>query len=191
MTESIEYYYQKYYYLFVSYVHKYLNDFDLSEDIVQDLFTKFIEKGVLINNKNTALSFFFSSLRNLCYDVLNNKHYHVQPCSHEEIEELDDIELNNNFYSDCESLYICGAVIQTIHEVINDFENIMSSVVVDTYIHNTSKATIAKTFNITRYQVDQNLKKASIDFKQKLKSLITENFSDFFQQYGELNPYTL
>ncbi len=67
----------------------------------------------------------------------------------------------------------------------------MSSVVVNKYFHDASNSSLARAFDISRYHVDTKLKQASVEFRQKLKTHILDNFSDFFQQYGHLNAYTL
>ncbi|GAA3613131.1 RNA polymerase sigma-70 factor [Flavivirga amylovorans] len=54
--------------------NKYVNDLDLSEDIVQDVFIKAWENKVPFKNKNKIEGFFYTAVKNKSLDFLRSKY---------------------------------------------------------------------------------------------------------------------
>lgn len=88
--------FEKIYYLYFprlySYALKILNNKDLSEDIVQDVFIRFWEKSPFLKNKNLE-SFLFRMVKNACINNLR----------HQKIVEQRNVEVKNQYQG--EELY--------------------------------------------------------------------------------------
>lgn len=59
------------------FAYKYLNDFETSKDLVQDVFIKVWEDKITFENENHATGFFYKAVKNKCLDYLKSKRYKV------------------------------------------------------------------------------------------------------------------
>jgi RNA polymerase sigma-70 factor (ECF subfamily) len=57
------------------FANKYLEDIEISKDIVQDVFLKIWESKVVFNNENTIKSYLYTSVKNKSLDYLKSKRY--------------------------------------------------------------------------------------------------------------------
>lgn len=68
-----DYIFHFYYSGLVVFVHKYINDQDVAEDIVQEFFVKLWINRERLQIETTLKSYFFSSIKNRCIDFLRHE----------------------------------------------------------------------------------------------------------------------
>jgi RNA polymerase sigma-70 factor (ECF subfamily) len=69
---------------------KYVNDLEISKDIVQEVFIKVWEKKIDFRDKNAVKSYFYSAVRNKCLDTLKSSRYNsVKPLSERELQKYE------------------------------------------------------------------------------------------------------
>lgn len=59
------------------FAYKYLNDLEISKDIVQDIFLEVWEDKITFVNENHTISFFYKAVKNRCLDCLKNKRFKI------------------------------------------------------------------------------------------------------------------
>ena len=59
------------------FAYKYLNNFETSKDVVQDVFLKVWKDKPAFQNENHTIGFFYKSVKNKCLNYLKSKHYKV------------------------------------------------------------------------------------------------------------------
>ena len=57
------------------YAYQYLNDLEISKDIVQDLFIKVWENNITFLNKNHTTGYFYKAVKDTCLDYLKSEDY--------------------------------------------------------------------------------------------------------------------
>lgn len=72
--------------------YKYLNDLDLSKDIVQEVFIKVWEDQFTFKNENHIVSFFYIAVKNKCFNYLKSKQYKITKRLEREELELQEAE---------------------------------------------------------------------------------------------------
>ncbi|APZ45938.1 RNA polymerase sigma-70 factor [Polaribacter reichenbachii] len=75
--------------------NKYIEDIEVSKDIVQDIFVKIWEHKILFKDKNNIKSYLYTSVRNKSLDYLKSKRY--KNTSHLSTKELEHIETETFF----------------------------------------------------------------------------------------------
>lgn len=71
------------------FAYKYLEDLNLSKDIVQDVFVKIWEDSIEFNNESSIKAFLYTAVRNKCLDYLKSKAYRSRVfLTEEKMEEL-------------------------------------------------------------------------------------------------------
>ena len=65
--------FRKYYSALCHYARQFLNDSELAEETVQDMFVKIWEKRALLNIETSVKHYFFRSIRNLCLNQIQHE----------------------------------------------------------------------------------------------------------------------
>ena len=83
------------------FAYKYLNDLEISKDIVQDVFLKVWEDEITFQNENHATGFFYKAVKNKSLNYLKSKQYKA----------TESYELINPEAYETEEFYISEAVV--------------------------------------------------------------------------------
>ena len=77
------------------FANKFVNDIEISKDIVQEVFVRVWNKKILFNDEVVVKSYLYSSVKNKSLDYLKSQHFKVK--SDIKIEELKKVEANTFF----------------------------------------------------------------------------------------------
>jgi RNA polymerase sigma-70 factor (family 1) len=67
--------YDTYYSALCLFSNKYLNDLELSKDVVQEVFLKVWQKQIVFENETAIKSYLYTSVKNKCLDFFKSKEY--------------------------------------------------------------------------------------------------------------------
>ncbi len=101
--EGLKYLFNLYYKPLCIYAMNYLDSFEESEDIVQDLFVKFWERQTKVAFQGSLRAYLFSAVQHNCVKILNSRNkYNFQP-----IETYQDLPVYTEevFETECKKLY--------------------------------------------------------------------------------------
>ncbi|MDO5978789.1 sigma factor [Flavivirga spongiicola] len=59
------------------FAYKYLNDWEFSKDVVEEVFVKAWEDKITFQNKDHVTGVFYKTVKNECLHFLKSKHYKV------------------------------------------------------------------------------------------------------------------
>ncbi|WP_299664652.1 RNA polymerase sigma-70 factor [uncultured Polaribacter sp.] len=77
------------------FANKYLDNIEVSKDVVQDVFIKIWEDKVKFKNEKTIKSYLYTSVKNKSLDYLKSKHY--KSTNHFSTEEIEKLETESFF----------------------------------------------------------------------------------------------
>ncbi|MDO5969406.1 sigma-70 family RNA polymerase sigma factor [Flavivirga aquimarina] len=90
--------------------YKYLDDLDMSKDMVQEVFIKVWEDKITFKSENHAVGFFYKAVKNKCINYLKSKSYKV----------TERYELKNLEAYETEEFYVSDAVVIETTAVIEN-----------------------------------------------------------------------
>src|SRR5680860_144246 len=77
------------------FANKYVNNLDVSKDIVQDVFIRIWENQISFQNENTIKSYLYTAVKNQSLDYLKSKYY--KATQHYPLEEMEKMETETFF----------------------------------------------------------------------------------------------
>lgn len=147
------------------FANKYVEDIEVSKDIVQDVFIKIWEDNITFNNKNNIKSFLYTAVKNRSLDYLKSKRYRVT-------EGISEIDLEK---MDTESFFLREVVIieasKIIEKAINTLPNKCAEII-RLSVKNLSNSEIAEELDISLNTVKAQ---KQIAYK-RLKPLLKDYF---------------
>ncbi|AUP81263.1 RNA polymerase sigma-70 factor [Flavivirga eckloniae] len=143
----------------------FINDLDLSKDIVQDVFTKVLEKRVPLKNKDNIEGYFYTAVKNKCLDFKRSKYAKdVKTYSSEDLEVL---QKENYLISEIITLETSEVVERAIESLPDKCAE-----VIKLSIENYKNHEIAEEMNISINTVKDHKKKAYEKLRKILSCLI-------------------
>lgn len=143
------------------FANKYLNDMDISKDMVQEVFIKIWEKKPQFKSPNATKSYFYNAVKNRCLDHLKSKH--VKKFGHTTPEQLKEVETEDYFLSQMATV----EVYNQLHKAIESLPEKMGKVI-QLSLNNYSTKEIAEELSVTASTI-RTQKVAAI---QKLKKAL-------------------
>ncbi|MDD7886253.1 RNA polymerase sigma-70 factor [Flavivirga sp. 57AJ16] len=147
------------------FANNYLENLEVSKDIVQDVFIKIWEDKIEFKNENTIKSYLYTSVKNKSLDYLKSKR--VKTTDHFSIDEMEQLETEPFFLREVVILETS----KIIEEAINTLPNRCAQVI-RLSIKNYSNAEIAEELNLSVNTVKAQKK---IAYK-RLKPLLKDYF---------------
>jgi RNA polymerase sigma factor (sigma-70 family) len=174
-AERLDAVFSKFSYTVTRFLYRIVQNWDVCEDLTQDVFLKVLELGKELNpNSHRTLNYLFTAARHRAIDYLRK----------EKIEErkyrafmLKEVVMDRNFYRDLENSCISGEIISTLHDTIDSFSLFERRVYVEKYFKDGSYAAISRETDISEY----NLKKIG----ERITGRIKENLEEFFSDEEE------
>lgn len=160
--------YEKYYAPFCVYAKRFLQDKDVREDIVSDVFAKLWLTDDFILHEETALSFLKTCVRNSCLNYLKHQSYTEDYVEH--------FEERIPLYAESpESIYTLDEMYKLLHEAIEKLPEKQRIVFIETYLNEKKQQEVADELNISvktvsRYQT-QIIERLRGELKEYLPSL--------------------
>lgn len=146
------------------FTNNYVNDIDISKDLVQDVFIKIWEEKIEFKNKNAIKSFLYTSVKNKSLDYLKSKRYKsTETISSVKLEQL---ETNSFFMRE----FVLSETAAIIEKSIDTLPNRCAQII-RLSINNFSNPEIAQYLNISINTVKAQKK---IAYK-RLKPLLKEH----------------
>lgn len=144
------------------YSYKFVKDWDTAEDLVQDLFLR-ISRKKLDNSFQITKSYLYICVKYRSLDYLRDKK--SDPIELEYIEEFipDGVSMQS-----LENATIDGIVIDDLQETIYSFEKKEIEIFHRKEYEGQKVSKISEDLNVTRYQVDQVLKKIKLRLREKI-----------------------
>ena len=96
------------------FAHKYIESWEVCEDVVQDTFLKIWQNRKQIEIKTSARNFLLTSVRNSCVDYLRKKKLEIQWKEKEQL---------NNFLYESNDLYSCKELEEMLHTALAKLPN--------------------------------------------------------------------
>ena len=147
------------------FANKYLDNLELSRDIVQDVFIKIWEDKIEFNDENTIKSYLYTSVKNRCLDYLKSKHH--KSLEYYSINEIERLETEHFFLREI----VVAEASSLIENAINTLPNRCAQII-RLSIKDFTNAQIAEELNISINTVKAQKK---IAYK-KLKPLLRDYF---------------
>lgn len=149
------------------FAYKYVNDLDLSEDIVQDVFIKIWENKVSFSDKDKIVGLFYTAVKNKSLDFLRSKYAKdVKAYSSQDLETL---QTESYFLSEAIIIETSDVIERTIKSLPNKCAEVMRL-----GIENYTNKEIAEEMNISIYTVKEYKKMAYQKFRKTLGYLRIE-----------------
>ncbi|GAA3622264.1 RNA polymerase sigma-70 factor [Flavivirga jejuensis] len=143
------------------FANKYVNDLNLSEDIVQNVFIKVWEDKVFFHDKDKIVGFLYTAVKNKSLDFLRSKYAkYVKAYS---LEDLETLQTENYFISEAIILETSDIIERTIKSLPNKCAEVMRL-----SIENYANKEIAKKMNISVYTVKEYKKIAYQELRKTL-----------------------
>lgn len=149
------------------FAYKYLNNLDMSKDMVQDVFIKVWEDDIFFQNENHATSFFYKAVKNKCLNYLKSKHY--KTTERLELEKLVEYESDEFFMA--EAVVVETTVI--IKKAINKLPN-KAAEVIRLSIKDYTNNEIAEKLSISVNTVKDHKKVAYRKLREVLNFLVVK-----------------
>lgn len=150
------------------FANTYLNDIDVSKDVVQEVFIKIWEREIIFKSEDNIKSYLYTSVKNKSLDYLKSK-------SHKSTEKLTNSQVDTLKFLETESVFLREVVITetslVIEKAINTLPNKCAEII-KLSIKDLSNSEIAKKLNISINTVKTQKK---IAYK-KLKPLLKDYF---------------
>ena len=160
--------YEKYYAPFCIYAKRYLQDKEIREDIVSDVFAKLWLAEDFVLQEDSALSFLKTCVRNSCLNYLKHQSYADDYAKQ--------VEVHAPIYAESpESLYTLDEMYKLLYEAINQLPDKQRTVFIESFLHEKKQQEVANELNVSvktvsRYQL-QIIEKLREELKDYLPSL--------------------
>ncbi|GAA3613138.1 RNA polymerase sigma-70 factor [Flavivirga amylovorans] len=146
------------------FAYKYVNDLDLSEDIVQNVFIKVWEDKVSFRDQDKVVGFFYTAVKNRALDFLRSKYAKdVKAYPSQDIETL---QTEHYFLSEAIVLETSDVIERTIQLLPNKCAE-----VIRLSLEGFTNKEIAEEMNISIYTVKEYKKNAYQKFRETLSYL--------------------
>ncbi len=141
---------------------KYLNDQDISEDIVQDLFIHLWENQVEIKSQESLKSFLYTSVKNRCLNYIQTENR-----KNKNLIDLKRIESNTMYEQFIEEEDLYSNMLGFISELPKKSQQIMLMA-----LNDISNSDISEELNISKRTVEAHKNTAYKKIKEKFKNLL-------------------
>lgn len=162
--------FRTYHHTLVLYANKFVNNEEVSLDLVQDVFTLFWEKKKLNLEQEHMKAYLFRSTRNACLNYL--KHQRIVGTYQQK--ELTHLELD--YYSSGEKSMIEQENLQKIYQAIQSLAPIYREVIELSRFEGLKNKEVAKKLDIPLRTVETRLFRALSILKEKLSEKIFNTF---------------
>jgi RNA polymerase sigma-70 factor (family 1) len=160
--------YEKYYAPFCIYAKRYLQDKEIREDIVSDVFAKLWLSDDFVLEEETALPFLKTCVKNSCLNYLKRKTYADDYAQH--------VEIQLPAYADSpESIYTLDEMYKLLYDAIEKLPEKQRIVFIDTFLNDKKQKEVADELGmsvktVSRYQM-QVIERLRVELKDYLPSL--------------------
>ena len=150
------------------FAYRYIRDKQASEDIVEDVFCKFIEKSDTIRDRTSIRSFLYQSTKNGAINYLknlNNQHISVDYNEEDELNAcIDKFVLNDSEFD-----YDYQLLVKVINSTISSMPAKQKKVFLMSRKQNLSNKEIASVLNISIKAVEKHITKSLAFIRQRLR----------------------
>lgn len=151
----------EYYPLLAKFAHRYINDADICEDLIQDVFTSLWEKrqGISILSLKAYL---FTAIKNKCQDYLR----------HLNVRDKHDVFLIEAYFESSGETHIHSELSEKINRILHDLPENMRLIFKQKYLNGHSASEIAEDMDVSVNTVNTQLKRA----KKKIRLELLRTF---------------
>lgn len=158
----------KYYGLLCAFAYRYVRDVQAVEDIVQDVFCRFIERQDEIRHKEAIRIFLYQCTRNKALDYLKKINNHEEYTSNYVKRENLDYYIDKLVINRGEEKYDYDVLLNTIRHIVSTLPQKTKEVFILSRKKNMSNKEIAVQLNITIKAVEKHITKACSTLRREL-----------------------
>lgn len=158
----------KYYGLLCAFAYRYVHDIHAVEDIVQDVFCKFIERQGEIRHKEAIRIFLYQCTRNKALDYLKKINNHEEFMNNYGEKKKLDCYIDNLVINRGEEKYDYDILLNTTWRIISSLPQKTKEIFILSRKENMSNKEIANQLNITVKAVEKHITKALSILRQEL-----------------------
>lgn len=161
--------YDKYHIYLLKYLLLLVHDFDVAEDLTQDIFIR------IYNSRNSEITgekfrnYIKKAARNIAIDNAR-KSAREEGRNKRMIPEIK--ELNDNFYSSLEDSFIDGEILSTVNDVLEKYSEINKKVFISRIIENKTRRQVSAEENIPPYKIKKIENEIFYELREKLKHFL-------------------
>lgn len=168
MYYDIKLTYLKYSHQILHYINGFINDYDTSNDILQEIFLKIYEKGYNLDpESNYTKNFLYKCAKNKVIDYLRCPNNLIII----DIEDLEYLACSKEYLNTLENEYIEGEIVSSIYDIINDLDDLTKNIFIKHTIERVNIQEIQQEYKISKYKIYQEIKKAKNEILQRFKNL--------------------
>jgi RNA polymerase sigma-70 factor (ECF subfamily) len=162
-------YFRKYYQALSYFAFKYLNDKDLAEDVVQNVFLNIIKDKLVFENENHRKQYLYKSVKNACLNEIRRLNTHADVIDAIKSDDSDFIELQED--SDFFHTVIRAEVYREILDAINSLPKECRRIFQMAYMDNLDNPEISRILSISINTVKVQKNNAKKRLRLLLKDL--------------------
>ncbi len=159
----------------INFLKGYVRCVYLAEEIVQDVFLKLFDKGIILDpDVSHTRNFLFSVAKNAALDHLRRRDTERRRYNDIYMEE---VQCNNLFYNSLEKMVIKGEVIDTLYDTINSLPQEKRAVAIKKLFLQEKSREIAEELNISVFILNKIIREVKSTLRLKLKEYFMDDLS--------------